>query len=57
MKQEGLLFFTDTYLLWFGFALFFVTFLILMYRLCQAKNQAFYKQMSQLPLDEESSDD
>ncbi len=57
MKQEGLLHFTDSYLLWIGFFLFFLVFLALAYRTFCSGRQSFYLQMSSAPLDEESANE
>lgn len=57
MKQEGLLFFSDTYLLWIGFFLFFFSFLFLVIKLFMKNKTEFYNVMAKLPLEEESSNE
>ena len=52
MKQQGLLFFTDTYLLYIGFFLFFIPFVMITFQVFRAKNKNFYKSMANLPINE-----
>ena len=50
MKQEGLLFFDDIYLMAIAFLLFFVSFLFIGYNTFRKGNKKFYEKMAELPL-------
>ena len=53
MKQEGLLYFSDTSLIVVAFFLFFISFLVLSYQVYTKKNKSYYEQMAKLPFQEE----
>lgn len=51
MKQEGLLFFTDTWMTLLGLLIFFTFFIVMFYRVMKTKNDHINK-MSNLPLED-----
>ncbi len=50
MKQEGLMYFTDTYLTSLGLTIFFVFFIGVCFWVYRKGSQSLYTQLSQLPL-------
>ena len=56
MKQEGLLFFTDLYLMWIAFFLFFISFIGVVYKVFHLRDKSFYTRMANLPLTEDGAE-
>lgn len=52
MKQEGLKFFTDTYLTSLGLVIFFVFFVCMTIWVFKASNRSRYEYLENLPLDQ-----
>lgn len=57
MKQQALVFFNHMDLSAFASVLFAGAFAAILWSIFSAKNQAYYKHMSLLPLEKESSDE
>lgn len=53
MKQQGLLYFTDTYLTTFGLIIFFTFFIVMFIWIMSKKRADYVNYMSQLPLQED----
>lgn len=51
MKQEGLSYFTDTWLTLIGLLIFFIYFVYMIVKVYQVKND-YFEVMSQMPLEE-----
>lgn len=56
MKQEGLLFFTDTWLTLIGLVLFFGFFVVMLIKVKMIKKE-YYEYMSNMPLTEETGNE
>ncbi len=54
MKQEGLAYFTDTWLTLIGLIIFFVFFVVMVIKVHRIKNE-YYEFMSKIPLEENES--
>lgn len=57
MKQEALLFFSNTDLTAFASVLFAGAFAAILYSIFQKRNQEYYKHMSLMPLEKEEQDE
>lgn len=55
MKQEGLAFFTDTWLTLAGLVIFFTFFVVMIIRIRRVKDE-YYEVMSQMPLEDENNE-
>ncbi len=54
MKQEGLAYFTDTWLTLIGLVIFFVFFVVMIIKVYKIKDE-YYDVMSKIPLEENES--
>jgi cytochrome c oxidase cbb3-type subunit 4 len=50
VKQEGLIYFTDTHLTVLGLLLFFLFFIVMLFRVCRKSAKSYYEELSLLPL-------
>ncbi len=55
MKQEGLTFFTDTWMTLIGLVIFFTFFIVMIIRVRKVKDE-YYETMSKMPLEDQSDE-